>query len=170
VLEEKKGPRRFEKLVRDIRASGKALKWRRREIVWDLKRGDEVLKIDQEKNPMAENIDLFGKKLIRIGTVLRLGNEEQHGLRYYKIVSNNKQPTLGENIANKIMSRLDADSFRKKMEAKRELLKLWDEQNIMLDHEWIGDTPTDDVQKMDNGFVHAMPRELYLNRLKFRIR
>jgi len=167
AIEESKGPRRFEKHVAHVRKHGRALKWRRRDLVWKFKRGDEVLKLDEEKNINVDSIDLFGKKLVRIGSILRLGNMEQHGNMYYQIISHNKPLSWSEAISEKVQSRLDADSYRKKVEARKEALKNWDDQHIMLSHEWIMDTPTDEVQTIDEGFVHVMPREIWINRMVY---
>jgi len=170
ALEEKKGPRRFDKLVTKIRKHGKPVKWRRREIAWDFKRGEDILKIDIEKNINADSIDLFNKKIVRIGTILRLGNPESHGNRYYQVVSHNKKLSFSQVLVEKVQIRLDPDTVRKKYEARKEALKNWDDSHIQLDHEWIFETPDDDVQKIDEGFVHVMPRELYFKRKKFNVR
>ena len=125
---------------------GKPLKWRRRDIVWDFNKGDDVLKLNEEKNINPDAIDFFGKKLVRIGTLLRIGNQEMHGNRYYAIISNDKKLTLSEKIMGKVEARLDPDSYRKKMEERKETLKNWNDQHIMIDHEWIFETPDEDTQ------------------------
>jgi hypothetical protein len=132
TIEQRKGPNGFKKRIAHVREEGKALKWRKKDIVWNLKRFEAVVM------PVDTDIDVFGKnKLVSIGSRLRLGEKERHGLLFYTVVDPNKKMTFMDKLKDRIKSKVDPEGQRAIEDKRKADKETWNPKHVALNRQWM---------------------------------
>jgi len=164
VMEERKGPNLLKKKIAEVRREGLSLRWKKKDIVWHLKRFENVVK------PISGDVDVFGgkKPLLRIGSRLRLGEKERHGLLFYTVIDPIKKLTFADKIRDRVTATLDKTGQKATLEQRRLDKEAWNSKHLRLDRQWMldltdgGGGPEGTIAEEGESasYVHLMPREL----------
>lgn len=92
VIRDRKGPEGFEKKMKQVRKEGVRLQWRKKDIKWKLQQYSDVVV------PEDEAVDVFKSKMLAIGSRIRLGDKDRHGLRMVYIKSHLHKLTAWDKI------------------------------------------------------------------------
>jgi len=171
-IEHRKGPNQFKKKVKEGRREGNPVKWRKKDIVWNLKRFEDVV------TPVDSNVDVFGKKLMKIGARLRLGDKERHGLLFYTVVDPMQKVTWADKMKDRINAKMNAEKQKTVVEERKKQQDEWNNKHVRLNRQWMpeltegggGLSGTNEEEAASSEYLHVMPRELFFAKRIIRVK
>ncbi|GMI03979.1 hypothetical protein TrLO_g250 [Triparma laevis f. longispina] len=158
----RKGPNGFAKFVKERRQSGVKMKWKNKPIEWRLERfKDYVHAEDSRVNP-------FKNKKVAFGRIVRLGDMEKFGKRFYSIKTPIVKITAIQRLKDRINQVVDPESQRDVVNARKEAAEDWNQKWMKLNRAWMHPLEENEEVTIEN--LHLMPRELWGARMKYKFK